>query len=59
MLREIRQCMHSITATFSCSFRFVCRIIDLLIPGTTPHIKELLVDLYGKPELLFFGLDGM
>ena len=34
-------------------------IIDLLLPGKTPKIKELLVDLYGKPELLFFGPDGM
>ena len=33
-------------------------IIDLLIPGTTPGIKEPLVDLYEKPELLFFGPDG-
>ena len=33
-------------------------MIDLLIPGQTPGIKEKLVDLYGKPELLFFGPDG-
>ena len=33
-------------------------VIDLLIPGQTPGIKEKLVDLYGKPELLFFGPDG-
>ena len=32
-------------------------VIDLLIPGQTPGIKEKLVDLYGKPELLFFGPD--
>jgi glutamate dehydrogenase len=32
--------------------------VDLLIPGQTPGIKEQLVDLYGKPELLFFGPDG-
>ena len=32
-------------------------MIDLLIPGETPGIKERLVDLYGKPELLFFGPD--
>jgi len=30
----------------------------MLIPGQTPGIKEPLVDLYGKPELLFFGPDG-
>lgn len=33
-------------------------ILDLLIPGQSPGIKERLVDLYGKPELLFFGPDG-
>ena len=33
-------------------------MIDLLIPGQSPGIKEKLVDLYGKPELLFFGPDG-
>lgn len=33
-------------------------VIDLLIPGQTPGIKEEIVDLYGKPELLFFGPDG-
>lgn len=33
-------------------------IVDLLIPGQSPGIKERLVDLYGKPELLFFGPDG-
>lgn len=33
-------------------------IIDLLIPGQTPGIKESIVDLYDKPELLFFGPDG-
>lgn len=32
-------------------------IVDLLIPGKTPGIKEPLVDLYAKPELLFFGPD--
>jgi len=34
-------------------------VIDLLIPGRTPGIKEDIVDLYNKPELLFFGPDGM
>lgn len=33
-------------------------IIDLLIPGQTPGIKDSIVDLYGKPEILFFGPDG-
>jgi len=32
-------------------------IIDLLIPGQTPGIKENIVDLYEKPEILFFGPD--
>lgn len=34
-------------------------MIDLLIPGTTPGIKNPIVDLYSKPELLFFGPDGL
>jgi hypothetical protein len=34
-------------------------VVDLLIPGQTPGIKGPLVDLFGKPELLFFGPDGM
>ena len=33
-------------------------ILDLLIPGQSPGIKERLVDLYAKPEILFFGPDG-
>ena len=33
-------------------------MVDLLIPGQTPGIKEAIVDLYGKPEILFFGPDG-
>jgi glutamate dehydrogenase len=28
-----------------------------LLPGSTPGIKEKLVDLYKKPEILFFGPD--
>ncbi len=40
-----------------CFEKYVDAIIDLLIPGQTPGIKEKLVDLYGKPELLFFGPD--
>jgi len=38
--------------------KYVDAIIDLLIPGQTPGIKGPIVDLYGKPELLFFGPDG-
>lgn len=41
----------------ACFERYVDAIIDLLLPGTTPGIKELLVDKYGKPEILFFGPD--
>ena len=33
-------------------------MLDLLIPGRTPGIKEQIIDLYNKPELLFFGPDG-
>ncbi|KAF4577409.1 NAD-dependent glutamate dehydrogenase [Pleurotus pulmonarius] len=40
-----------------CFEKYVDAIIDLLIPGQTPGIKEKLTDLYGKPELLFFGPD--
>lgn len=37
--------------------KYVDAVIDLLIPGQSPGIKERIVDLYGKPELLFFGPD--
>ncbi|THU97587.1 NADH-dependent glutamate dehydrogenase [Dendrothele bispora CBS 962.96] len=40
-----------------CFEKYVDAIIDLLIPGKTPGIKESLVDLYDQPELLFFGPD--
>ncbi|OBZ71447.1 NAD-specific glutamate dehydrogenase [Grifola frondosa] len=40
-----------------CFEKYVDAVIDLLIPGHSPGIKEKLVDLYGKPELLFFGPD--
>ena len=33
-------------------------MLDLLIPGQTPGIKGKVVDLLGKPEILFFGPDG-
>ena len=32
-------------------------IIDLLLPPTIPGIKDPIVDLYGKPEILFMGPD--
>ncbi|KAI8619010.1 Glutamate/Leucine/Phenylalanine/Valine dehydrogenase-domain-containing protein [Chytriomyces sp. MP71] len=37
--------------------KFVDAILDLVIPGKTPGIKEQIVDKYGKPEILFFGPD--
>lgn len=37
--------------------KYVDSILDLLIDGHTPGIKEKLVDRYGKPEILFFGPD--
>lgn len=37
--------------------KYVDAILDLLIVGETPGIKEKIVDLYGKPEILFFGPD--
>ncbi|KAF8754975.1 NAD-specific glutamate dehydrogenase [Rhizoctonia solani] len=40
-----------------CFQKYVDAVIDLLIPGNTPGIKEPIVDLYGEPELLFFGPD--
>ncbi|CAE6431608.1 unnamed protein product [Rhizoctonia solani] len=40
-----------------CFEKYVDAIVDLLIPGHTPGIKEPIVDLYGEPELLFFGPD--
>ncbi|KAA8901754.1 hypothetical protein TRICI_006000 [Trichomonascus ciferrii] len=37
--------------------KYIDSIIDLLIPGNTPGIKEKIVDLYGKEEILFMGPD--
>lgn len=37
--------------------KYVDAILDLLIVGQSPGIKEKIVDLYGKPEILFFGPD--
>ncbi|KAF9159656.1 NAD-dependent glutamate dehydrogenase [Actinomortierella ambigua] len=37
--------------------KYVDAILDLLIVGETPGIKERIVDLYKKPEILFFGPD--
>ncbi|KAG8832193.1 NAD-dependent glutamate dehydrogenase [Serendipita sp. 399] len=40
-----------------CFEKYVDAVIDLLLPGSSPGIKEPLIDLYGKPEILFFGPD--
>ncbi len=37
--------------------KYVDSILDLLIDGHSPGIKERIVDLYGKPEILFLGPD--
>lgn len=37
--------------------KYVDAILDLLIIGQSPGIKERIIDLYGKPEILFFGPD--
>ncbi len=42
-----------------CFEKYCDAIMDLLLEGLSPGIKESIVDLYGKPELLFFGPDGM
>jgi hypothetical protein len=50
----------NLDANFNLCFEnFVDAIIDLLIPGQSPGIKEKIVDLSGRkdPEVLFFGPD--
>ncbi len=37
--------------------KYIDSIIDLLLPATSPGIKDPIVDLYGKPEILFMGPD--
>ncbi|KAI9015996.1 Glutamate/Leucine/Phenylalanine/Valine dehydrogenase-domain-containing protein [Hyaloraphidium curvatum] len=37
--------------------KYVDAVLDLLIVGKSPGIKEKIVDLYEKPEILFFGPD--
>ncbi|GAA6024817.1 hypothetical protein JCM8202_006008 [Rhodotorula sphaerocarpa] len=37
--------------------KYVDALIDLLLPGRTPGVKDRIVDLYGKEEILFFGPD--
>lgn len=41
----------------ACFEEYVDSILDLLIIGDTPGIKEKIVDKYNKPEILFFGPD--
>ncbi len=37
--------------------KYVDSILDLIVNGETPGIKEKIVDYYKKPEILFFGPD--
>lgn len=37
--------------------KYVDAMLDLLVTGESPGIKEKIIDLYGKPEILFFGPD--
>ncbi|SPO02886.1 probable NAD-specific glutamate dehydrogenase [Cephalotrichum gorgonifer] len=37
--------------------KYIDSILDLLLPAQTPGIKNTLVDLYGKEEILFMGPD--
>ncbi|OLY81852.1 NAD-specific glutamate dehydrogenase [Smittium mucronatum] len=37
--------------------KYVDSILDLILVGNSPGIKERIVDLYGKEEILFFGPD--
>ncbi len=60
VLREIRRRKHTLVypseKLINCSSPQ--SVLDLLIPGQSPGIKEYLVDLYNKPEILFLGPDG-
>ncbi|QDS71655.1 glutamate dehydrogenase (NADP(+)) gdh1 [Venturia effusa] len=37
--------------------KYIDSILDLLLPPTSPGIKDPIVDLHGKPEILFLGPD--
>ncbi|POS87089.1 NAD(P)-binding Rossmann-fold containing protein, partial [Erysiphe pulchra] len=37
--------------------KYIDSILDLLIPATSPGIKDPITDLYGKQEILFMGPD--
>jgi len=40
-----------------CFEKYVDAVLDLISPVIVPGIKDQIVDLYGKPEILFFGPD--
>lgn len=37
--------------------KYIDSILDLLLPANSPGIKDPIVDLHGKPEILFMGPD--
>lgn len=37
--------------------KYIDSIMDLILPSTSPGIEDPIVDLYGKPEVLFMGPD--
>lgn len=37
--------------------KYIDSIMDLLLPPTSPGIKDPIVDLHGQPEILFMGPD--
>lgn len=37
--------------------KYIDSLLDLLLPATTPGIKNPIVDLYARPEILFMGPD--
>ncbi|KAH0550992.1 glutamate dehydrogenase (NADP(+)) gdh1 [Trichoglossum hirsutum] len=37
--------------------KYIDSILDLLLPPTSPGIKDPIVDLHGEPEILFMGPD--
>ncbi|KXS12524.1 NAD-dependent glutamate dehydrogenase [Gonapodya prolifera JEL478] len=49
--------MHALDKPKVAFEKYVDSILDLLLKGETPGIKEKIVDLYNKPEILFFGPD--
>ncbi|ORY45063.1 NAD-dependent glutamate dehydrogenase [Rhizoclosmatium globosum] len=37
--------------------KYVDAVLDLVVVGQTPGVKDVIVDLYGRQEILFFGPD--